>query len=432
MFNLEGLLKFLLKAILVTGYILGSLFILSVLTEASPEDLISWFQLNVVEKASQEDLIYWLHFSAVAELLQVLPFSWFKVFLNMLPGLFAIGLVLYLSSRYVQSLYALENTKEGLNFLVRYEIGRPQFRPLVIVGEGKVMGGDDTVKKIGGPGGILVFNDSAAVLEKAGQITRVFGPGFGQLAPFERVWETVDLRPQRWNYPVSAMTLEGIPITCEAEVRFKIGDDGQLPTKESPHPMTEEAVLKAVFCKWIRDHTRSEPDRRMEWDKRVIISHTEGALRSILSLYPLDQLIQPDGQREIRDKLEESLRESVPGLGAKIMGVELGDITVEDEATQQWIERWQATKRRAAETQIAKGEAIGTRFEAEARAKVKLDMLQRTANVLAELNSQYGSEIPPRVIALRFTDMIREIPGNALYLPDDVAATLKSIEDRLS
>ncbi len=433
MFNLEKFLGFWFKIILVTGLLLVTLFFLSVLTESSLEDLISWFQLSVVAKASQEDLTYWLHLSAFAKLLRELPFSWFKVFFNMLPGLFAIGFALYLPSRYVESLYDLENTTEGFKFLVRYEFGRPGFRPLVIVGEGRIFGGDDTIKKIGGPAGLLVFDDSAAVLECGGRLTRVLGPGFYKdLAPFERVWETVDIRPQRWEYPVGAMTLEGIPVTCMADIRFKIRDIGQEPTKKYPYPMSKNAVLDAVSCKWIRESDRSEPDRRMEWDKRVIISHTEGTLRSILARYPLNQLIEPTGRWEIREQLEQALNESVLGLGAKIIGVELGDITLEDAATQQWIERWQVRKRREAETLIAQGEATRTRLEAEAQSEVKLDMYQRTANILRELKNLYGSNIPPRLIALRFTDMIREIPGNALYLPDDVLKTLKSIEERLA
>ncbi len=228
------------------------------------------------------------------------------------------------------------------------------------------------------------------------------------------------------------MTQEGIPVTCIADIRFKIGDDDQKPTSRNPRPYTEKAILDAVFCKWIRDHDRSEPDRRMEWDKRVIISHTEGTLRTILARYPLNELIQPNKRWKIRKELEEALSASVPDLGAKITGVELGDITLKDEATQQWIERWQATKRRIAETLIAEGEAEETRLEAEAQAEVKLDIFQRTAYILEYLKNLYGTDIPPRLIALQFTDMIRKMSGQSLYLPDDVLRTLDAIEKRLT
>ena len=311
------------------------------------------------------------------------------IVLNIVPSLIAVWIVFRLPSRFVQTLYGLSDTMEGFRFLRRCLVGRPEFRPLVKAEEGRTETGSDSIKKIGGPGGLLVFDDSAVILERSGTITRVLGPGFYEdLGPFEKVWETVDLRPQRWKYSVDAMTLEGIPVTCKADIRFKIDDNGQEPTKESPHPMTPEAVLKAAFCKWIREPDRSEPDRLMSWDKRVIISHTEGALRTILACYNLDQLIEPRLRQEIRDELSASLSESVPGLGAKIIQVELGDITVKDEVTQQWIEKWQTEKRRKAETLIAEGEALGTLIEAEAHAQVRLDMLQRSAHILEDLKGK--------------------------------------------
>ena len=404
MFDPKKIIAFYLKILGIFVLWLGSLLLLNILTyrRAPLDDILT-------------DWDFWLLF-----------------FLNIIPSLIAVWIILRLPSRFVQTLYGLSDTMEGFRFLRRCLIGRPEFRPLVIAEEGSAETGSDTIKKIGGPGGLLVFDDSAVVLERCGTITRVLGPGFyDDLKPFERVWETVDLRPQQWKYPVEAMTLEGIPVTCKADVRFKIDDNGQKPTDESPHPMTEEAVLNAAFCKWIREPDRSEPDRLMEWDKRVIISHTEGTLRTILACYTLDQLIEPHLRQEIRDKLSTSLIKSVPGLGAKIIQVELGDITVKDDVTQQWIEKWQSEKKRKAETLIAEGEALGTLIEAQAHAEVRLDMLQRSAEILEDLKAKYGEDVPPRLIALRFADMIRRLSNTMPYLPHDVVKTLGILEKRL-
>ncbi|MBU1661601.1 MAG: SPFH domain-containing protein [Chloroflexi bacterium] len=378
-----------------------------------------------------------LSFSTLAELRAhfddaptVLIF-WLFVFLNIIPSLIAVWIVFHLPARFVQALYGLKDIAEGRTFIVSCHFGRPQVGPFVVVGKGTIEGGSDALKRIGGPGGVLVFDDAAAILERSGKITRVEGPGFSELEPFEKVWDTIDLRHQRWEYKVNAMTLEGIPVICMADVRFKIDDNGQKPTEESPHPMTREAVLKAAFCKWIREPDRSEPDRLMDWTKRVIVSHTEGALRTILACYNLDQLIEPRFRQEIRDKLSASLKKSVPGLGAKIIKVELGNITIQDEVTQQWIKKWQAEKRRKAETLIAEGKALGTLLEAEAQAQVKLDMLRRSADILEDLKAKYGEDIPPRLIALRFADMIRNLSNTMPFLPNDVVATLGVLEKRL-
>lgn len=353
---------------------------------------------------------------------------WLPVFRNIIPGLAVAWLVLHLSSHFVQTYYGLDDLAQARRFLIYFILGRPHFRPYILVGKGTIENHTDWIKKIGGPGGLLVFNDSAAVLERAGVITRVLGPGIYELEPFERVWETIDLTPQRWKYSVEAMSLEGIPVTCKVDVRFKIDDDGQKPTEEVPHPMTEEAVLAAVFCKWIREPDRSEPDRLMDWTKRLIISHTEGTLRSILARHPLDRLIEPLGRRAIKRELSQSLRKSVTGLGAKIISVELGNITVQDQVTQQWIDKWQVKKRRVAEALIAEGEADGNRIKAEAQAQVKLDMLQQSAEILEELHRTYGPDIPPRIMGLCLADMIKNLSNKIPYLPNDVIEVLRLIE----
>ncbi|MEA3349023.1 MAG: SPFH domain-containing protein [Chloroflexota bacterium] len=404
MFNPKRILAFYSKIILITLPLLAMLILLSMLAV--------WY---ANAPAFLSDRMFWL-----------------LVIFNIIPGLIAVWIACNLPARFMRSLYGLNDTMEGFRFLVRCWFDRPAFRPLVIVEEGTINRGSDTIKQIGGPGGLLVYDDSAAILERGGRITRVLKPGFYELRPFERVWETFDLRPHRWPYSVDAMTLEGIPITCKADIRFKINDGGQAPTEASPHPVSTKAILQAAFCKWIREPDRSEEDRLMEWDKRVIISYTEGTLRSILARYPLDELIEPSGRREIRDKLSAALSDSVPNLGAQIIKVELGDITVQDDVTQQWIERWQVEKHREAETLIAIGEAEGIRIAAQAQSDVKLEIYQQAASILEDLKKEYGSDIPPRVVGLCFADMIRKMSSKMPYLPDDVLRTLGLLEEQFN
>ncbi len=421
MFNLRRWLTFLGRVLLATGSILGVLFALSVITElrayqVSPVDV--WpFCLLLDPSCPPADFDFWLF-----------------VLLNMVPSLVAVVVVCWLAARFVRSLYGLESTKEGWNFLVYRLIGRPRFRPFLIVMEGAVQQDEDyALRRVGGPGGVVVFNDTAVVTEKNGKLGRVLGPGFYQLDPFEKVWDTVDLRPKRWEYEVSAMTQEGIPITCNADISFKIDDGGKKATREKPYPMTEEAVFKAATSKWIREAGRTQPDRLMTWTKRIIIAGTEGTLRSILARYPLDQLIDPDSRREIRQELERALRKSVPGLGAQIIRVALGDIKLEDEVTQQWIEKWQAEGQRRMMELEARGRAARISIEANARIQAQVKMIANTARAFASM-AKYGEEIPSRFVILRFIEMIKhtsvELLGK-MYLPYDVMRTLDMLQGRI-
>ena len=417
MFRLIRLLKFWVPILAVAGSILGLLFALSVITElrayqVSPVDV--WPFCLLLDPSCTPGLNFWLF-----------------VLLNMVPGLVAMVIVCWLAASFVQSLYGLKSRGEGWGFLVHYLFGQPSFKPFLLVKEGAIQGDEGHVlRRVGGPGGLIIYNDSAVVLERAGRLTRVLGSGFYYLERFEKVWDVIDLRPQRWEFAVEAMTKEGIPVTCHADISFKIDDGGQKSSLETPHPMTKEAVFKASTNKWIREADRTDPDRLMKWTKRVIIADTEGSLRSILACYPLDQLIDPAVRRKIQAELEEALHRAVPNLGAKIIRVALGDIQLKDEVTQQWIEKWQAEGRRRMMELEARGQAARIAIEADARSQAQAKMIANTAKAFASM-AKYGEEIPSRFVILRFIEMIKrtsiEMLGR-LYLPYHVMRTFKMLE----
>ena len=418
MFDLKKWLGFWGRALLVAGLVVGIPFFLSVITElrayqVSPVDV--WpFCLLLAPSCPSANWEFW-----------------FFVLLNMVPGLVAVVVVCWLAASFVQSLYGLRSRREGWGFLMRSLFGLSGLQPFLIIREGTIQGDEAHVlRRVGGPGGLVIFNDSAVVLERAGRLTRVAGSGFAYLEPFEKVWDVIDLRPQRWNFAVEAMTQEGIPVTCHADVSFKIDDGGKKSTREEAYPMTEEAVFKAATSKWIREAGRTEPDRLMTWTKRVVMGETEGTLRSILARYPLDQLIDPAIRRKIQAELEEALRRSVPNLGAKITRVALGDIQLEDEITQQWIEKWQAEGRRRMMELEAEGQAARAAIEANARIQAQVKMIANTAKAFDSM-ARYGEEIPSRFVILRFIEMIKrtsiEMLGR-LYLPYDVMRTFKMLE----
>jgi len=336
-----------------------------------------------------------------------------------------------MAASFLQTFYGLKSRGEGWNSLVYSLIGLQGFKPFLVIKEGAIQGDESQMlRRIGGPGGLIVYGDSAAVLEKGGKLTRVLRPGFHHAERFEKVWDVVDLRPQRWEFEVKAMTLEGIPVTCYADIGFKIEDDGQKPTDDVPYPAAAEAILKAVTAKWIREPTRTEPDRLMTWTKRVIIGDTEGLLRTILSNYPLNQMIDPVCRRTIRQKLEEDLRESVRGMGVKITRVALGDVKIEDEVTQQWIEKWQAENKQRMMELDAEGKARQLEIETVARTQAEIEMIVNTARIFNEMSKQ-NKDIPSRFLILRFIETLRRTSNQllgALYTPQNMMATLDDLQ----
>jgi regulator of protease activity HflC (stomatin/prohibitin superfamily) len=324
--------------------------------------------------------------------------------LLMLPGSVAMAGIFLAASWYLNALYGLGKVGEAISYLTLGMFGQISARPWMVVKAGQRAGNrGSTFDRIGGPGLLVIYNDSAVVTEQSGRLKRVLEPGYHRLEQFESIWEIIDLRPQHWVYPVSALTRDGIPITCDADVTFKI-DDREYgvplqPTDDMPHPFTKEAVLKAATATWIREEKRE--DQVMKWTGRVVISNTEGALRGILAQYRLDQLITPDEpsgdntiRKEIRNQLEEALMGSAPKVGARMLNVDIGKIDIKvdlpeegeeaaeeltDQVLRQWIETWQAELSRFDLVEQAGGEAELARLEAvsvQAQAEMVLTLTE--------------------------------------------------------
>jgi hypothetical protein len=315
------------------------------------------------------------------------------------------------------------------------------------VKEGEIARGKGTtLHRVGGPGHLVIYHDSVVVTEQCGRLSRILGTGFSRLERFEKVWEIVDLRPQRWVFPVKGMTREGIPVICEADVNLKIDDrvpdgEGRLrpkrPAEKEPYPYDPEAVLRAVTERWVRESGSDGPT--MDWVGRVVISFLEGTLRDILAEYRLDWLIAPTGSdtehpREvIRRRLEEELQEKAAEVGARILRLDLGEIKVEDDRIpRQWIEAWYADwESRALATRV-EGEAELLRLDV-AQAQAQAELVIRLTDALQSAATS-EEELRPYLLATRFVQALRWLaydPFTRGFMPPEATQTLERLQETL-
>ncbi|MGC9393979.1 MAG: SPFH domain-containing protein [Anaerolineae bacterium] len=338
---------------------------------------------------------------------------------GMLPGIVVIVAALLLCANLVNTFFGLDGG--GVEFLIHRMFGRPGFSPYLIVGEGKIVMGSESVKKHGGPAGIVLRQDSAIVLESGGVLTRVIrGPGFPQLQPFEKIWDIIDLRPQRWPFEVKAITRDGIPVTYEVAVKFQVGP-------------TDDDIFKAATCKWIRDAWRSEPDRMMDWSKRVIISDTEGTMRNkILAKYNLDELLDVQARQQIRQDLFEMLKVgAAQDFGVEIMEVTLEDVTFQGQVLEEWARTWKMQR----DLEVAKIEADERVQEIKllerARGQVRQEMLDSAVKTLNAMAKKRKS-VPVDYVLMSFIDMIEHTAETQkLFIPEDSLAKLKKLKTEL-
>jgi regulator of protease activity HflC (stomatin/prohibitin superfamily) len=338
---------------------------------------------------------------------------------GMLPGVVVIVAALLLCANLINAFFGLDGG--GWEFLIHRLFGRPGFSPYLIVGGGKIAMGSENVKKHGGPAGIVLRQDSAIILEAGGALTRVIrGPGFPQLQPFEKIWDIIDLRPQRWPFKVSAVTRDGIPITYEVAVKFQVGP-------------TDDDIFKAATCKWIRDAWRTEPDRMMDWPKRVIISDTEGVMRNrILAKYNLDELLDVQVRQQIRQDLFEILKVgSARDFGVEIMEVTLQDATFQGQVLDEWAKTWKMQR----DLEVAKIEADERMQEIKlferARSQVRQEMLDSAVKTLNTMTKR-RKRVPVDYVLLSFIDMVEHTAAaQKVFIPEDNLVKLEKIKKEL-
>jgi len=413
--------------------------------------------------------IEWLELkgNAIAILIvKLLPAAIF----NSLPAFVALATIPWLASRFIHTLYNTRDLQEAHDFLRRSVFGMKKLQPILIVKEGHIaVGAGSLYDRIGGRGFIVVDNDSAVVLEKGGRLTRVVGgPSLSFLERFERVWEVIDLRPQRWPLTVDAMTKEGIPVACQADITFKIddrfidrkGNEQKKPPIETgarpftdadleqalkgagiatPFPYTNEAVFNAATSIRVRIRQPDHKEQLRRWTGQVVIGEVEGTLRSILADYRLDQLMQPlrpehaYPREEIRKKLRQKLRDAFPvgnSVGACIVDVDLGQIDVKSEKiSTQWIKAWQAGWEQRAVESRAEGEAEMARLQAaqvQAQAEMALAFIEAIRPLVASTE-----ELSPYLLAMRFIETLRWMaydPWRRIFLPPETLRTLDELE----
>ena len=275
---------------------------------------------------------------------------------------------------------------ETLQLVTRLVFGPSQSKPLaplLQVQDGKVIvEGAGVLEKVGGPGFIQIEHNNAVVTQKLGRLFRILGPGLHTLDAFEKVWDVVDLRPQRRTITVQFMTRDGIPASAEAEVVFRIpfveefmrmqgysALQGAIVTGAGSMQLqrprvSADAILTAATGKTVRS-LQVRP-QVIDWITCMPDEVLSGAVRDVLECYTLDEFLYPQYWLSLKEELNREgvaeyklvrpqplvnhktqIQDSVKGNAAKrgiyVQNVELGPVSpVGDYVPRAWLEFWQS------------------------------------------------------------------------------------------
>ena len=344
-------------------------------------------------------------------------------------------------AEFIRQLYALESRWDGLGFLVGALSGTGSGYAWIVHGEVSEESRESSPIRIGGPGSIGLANDSAAVLEWAGRFSRVVGPGYSYLKPFETVRLAVDLRPQHRTATARSITRDGIPVRADIEMDYRIGPPdlpGQAPARvrrgglrrrlqvllggsprsplpELPYSFSEESVCRAVYGNRVM-----KPGPAGAWDAALPYL-VASRLEDLLSQYQFDKLFEPDpaAPRELpRERLQADVKQAasqiLTGRGVQLIRITIGTIEVDTDVTslknavqEQRIQAWQAEWVRQDLAKVGKSRAEALKIRERARAQVQRDMINAISDALT--SSPTSGEPPEQAVAWRFIQALEQM-----------------------
>jgi regulator of protease activity HflC (stomatin/prohibitin superfamily) len=382
------------------------------------------------------------------------------VLVALLVPAIGLGAAILVATKFYQTVLNIKDYQRALDLVRLCLFGLSPFKddsspvessdelplPYIIVKEGQLDAKSklSPLTAIGGSGILIVFNDSAVVLEnlqeQRGPMWRVVLPGSAFIEQFERIESIIDLRRQvRTITARNLTTLDGIPVDIDVTVSFQIKLERE-PDLKTPYPASPAAVLQAAkgeaYFKAKAGKTINE--REFYWHTRINGS-IDSTLKPIVSQFRLDELIDfklnSNPRQVLYKQMYRKMSAGAERYGAVILDIKFGEIKVPEAVSQQWIDSWQSVWESQAEVVQGRGKAERHRQIERAHAQAQQEMLTSLTDALATVKDAPGGRVG-RLIALRFIEwMSREstdiIMNDYGFLPQEALNTLQSIRTML-
>ncbi len=331
--------------------------------------------------------------------------------------IFAVSVTLRIFGEFAQHLYDLA-ADEPDSLVARLVFGGVE--PTLEVREGRINpDGSVVLRQVGGPGKLRVAHDSAVITQRVAYLHRILGPGEHPLEPFEKVWEVIDLRPQRRSVRVEFMTCDGLPVYCQADIRFRI-DGGHQAPGHTTYSYTVAAALGLATLKQVRP--ADDPTPFQNWPERVA-DLLRREMQNVLERYSLDDFLNPRywlpptttpvppprSVTALERRITNTVRDAARHIGVAVESVRLGPVLPSEGAiSQQWLEFWQANMQRFVDADVSRGDAIYADLLLQAQVSAKVELVTMMVERVHDL-SQSGMAVPSELIMLDFVDVVRSI-----------------------
>ena len=321
---------------------------------------------------------------------------------------------------FLRDLYRIRDV-EGLSwYLLSLFIPWLRENNILNLRDGRIADPENLIARIGGPGRVVILENSAAVFEQYGRFTRVLGPGGHLLEPYERVRGVVDLRPQTRRVRVAGFTRDGIPMQGEIEIEFQIRQLTRTRPEQSAqksqrfrafYTFTWEGVLNAVYNTPVRDGKLVPPEEIIAeevsyWFRRVIENHY---FEEFISLCPevspreRGEPVLLDIMRTLEQELFYALRRPLRRWGYQINRLQLNSLEASAEVRERVKDKsfsfWRALRLAQLKDFEAKAEVSAFKIKSKARTDVEAWFLKSLIEKIADIEKRSPAGLDGRTLA---------------------------------
>lgn len=310
----------------------------------------------------------------------------------------------------VQTLYDLPDKESARSLLSRLQTrGTSQVKPLAVSSRTLAEAREKSeLLRVGGPGRIAVTAGDVAVTELNGRFHRILGPGSHMLDRLEFVHAILDLRQQeRTAADVPLVTRDGIEVSADVTITFRLEMGEELPSKSNPYPYDEEAVRLAAFNETIlADGVVST------WDNAPLNS-VKTNLTKIVANYQLDELLHTrqndDPFQAIRNDLVYQVRPFLINQGIELLSLHISRLNLPANVSAQYIQYWQTHWETQIHLQKADGEAMALEEVEIARAEAEMTMIQAIVEGVQRARRISSANNMHEIIALRLVETLEKM-----------------------
>lgn len=224
------------------------------------------------------------------------------------------------------------------------------------------------------------------------QLVSLSGPGLAFITHQQRVHTALDLRWQRRQRRIKALTRDGVEVSATLGVNFVL-DEGypasaQLLPRNRPTTFNPHSAFRAVYGTPVDGGDPAERAVHNWTDLPTLVA--SDILRDLVSTEALDQLYRPTIDddfplTEFRNRFSDRVRAEpvIAQRGIRVLQVTLSGLEPSDEAIkQQRLESWRADwQRRTVET-LAGGDLEAVRIVQRARADAQHDLVAQLTGLM--------------------------------------------------